>query len=264
MGKLEISLFGGFYLKTDGRQSSGLVSHKTYALIAYLAIESGRPHSRDMLASLLWPNQPEQIALTNLRQALHRAGHVLGRDVEDLSCFLVTNHDIQFNINCDCSLDVKQFSVLLNDYDKHHPSDSQLCEVCLENLEVAVVLYKGEILAGFSISGCHDFQWWLTCRREEYHHKEMEALKRLIIHYELQGDLSPAIQYARRALELEPWSESLHRSLIGLLAADHQRIAAIRQYETCRKILFKEYGVEPAPETMILYEQICSGRNNTN
>ncbi len=259
MGKLEISLFGGFFLRNDGRQISGLVSHKTYALIAYLAIESDRPHSRDMLASLFWPNQPDHIALTNLRQTLHRISHVLGTNAGDPSCFLVSNYDIQFNTNCDCSLDLKQFCNLFEICDKHHSSGTKLCESCLKNLKAVVDLYRGDLLAGFSISGCHDFQWWLTCRQEEYHQKVMEALKRLITHYELYGDFSLAIQFARQALELEPWSELLHRRLIGLLATDHQRIAAIRQYETCRQMLLKEYGVEPALETKALYEFICSG-----
>jgi DNA-binding SARP family transcriptional activator len=264
MGKLEISLFGGFFLGIDGRQISDLVSQKGRSLIAYLAIESGRPQSRATLASLFWPNRSEHIALTNLRQTLHRVGQVLGKHVEDLPCFLVTNHDIQFNINCICHVDVTQFSQLLNTCDKHHLLDTQLCEPCLENLQAAIALYQGNILAGVSMPGCHDFQWWLTCRQEEYHRKAMETLKRLIAHYELQGEFQQAIQYAHQALELEPWGELLHRRLIGLLASDHQRIAAIRQYEICRQLLSKEYGVEPAIETRTLYEHICGGSNSVN
>jgi len=259
MGNLEISLFGGFFLRVDGRQISGLVSNKGCALFVYLAIESGRPHNRATLASLFWPNQPEQVSLTNLRQTLHRVGEILGSHTEDIPCFLVTNHAIQFNLSCSCSLDLNQFSQLLDASDKHHSPEEQLCEPCVDKLKAAVAIYHGNLLAGISLPGCHDFQWWLTCRQEEYHLKVMRILKRLIAHYGLRGDFPQAIQYTRQALELEPWSELLHRRLIGLLASSHQRIAAIRQYEICRQILLREYGVEPALETRSLYEEICSG-----
>jgi hypothetical protein len=45
-------------------------SRRRCALLAYLALEADRPHARDALAGLLWPNQPDHDARNNLRQAL--------------------------------------------------------------------------------------------------------------------------------------------------------------------------------------------------
>jgi oligopeptide transport system substrate-binding protein len=44
-----------------------------------------------------------------------------------------------------------------------------------------------------------------------------------------------------------------------LLAYSDQRGAALAQYETCRRVLAEELGVEPAAETTQLYEQIRDG-----
>ena len=45
-----------------------------------------------------------------------------------------------------------------------------------------------------------------------------------------------------------------------LLAIDGQRSDALAQYATCRRVLQAELGVEPAPETRALYEQILRGQ----
>ena len=41
-------------------------------MLAYLAVESDRPHARATLAGLFWPEPPDDQALRNLTQALVR------------------------------------------------------------------------------------------------------------------------------------------------------------------------------------------------
>jgi DNA-binding SARP family transcriptional activator len=70
MSTLTVSLLGSFQATLDERPITGFESNKVRALLAYLAIESDRPHSRDELIGLLWPDQPDAAARANLRQAL--------------------------------------------------------------------------------------------------------------------------------------------------------------------------------------------------
>jgi predicted ATPase len=74
-----------------------------------------------------------------------------------------------------------------------------------------------------------------------------------------QGRYGEGIEAARRLLSLEPWSEEGHQQLMKLLAASGQRNAALAQFETCRRLLADELGVEPSPETKALVEAIRSG-----
>ena len=48
------------------------------ALLAYLAMHAGVACRREVLAGLLWPDQPESEARHNLRQALSRLRTAIG------------------------------------------------------------------------------------------------------------------------------------------------------------------------------------------
>ena len=50
-----------------------------------------------------------------------------------------------------------------------------------------------------------------------------------------------------------------HRQLMLLLAASGQRSAALAQYETCRRLLAEELGVEPSAEIRETYELLVRG-----
>src|SRR5262245_19345989 len=68
--RLHVTLLGGF----DVRLASGiplpLRTRKSQALLAYLAVRPGQPHSRDKLAALLWADKSDGAARNGLRHAL--------------------------------------------------------------------------------------------------------------------------------------------------------------------------------------------------
>lgn len=66
---LSITLFGAFPA-TLGEWPVNFATEKCRALLAYLAVEGGQAHRLDLLATLFWPDQPQQAARTNLRQTL--------------------------------------------------------------------------------------------------------------------------------------------------------------------------------------------------
>ena len=71
MTKLVMRLFGGFHVELHGETVHGFESDKGRALLAYLVVGSDRPHRRESVASLLWPDRPDVVARKNLRQAVH-------------------------------------------------------------------------------------------------------------------------------------------------------------------------------------------------
>ncbi|MBK8781439.1 MAG: tetratricopeptide repeat protein [Anaerolineales bacterium] len=75
-----------------------------------------------------------------------------------------------------------------------------------------------------------------------------------------RGHFTEAISFASRLLSFDPWREEAHRQLMLLQARTGQWTGALAQYETCKKILEKELGVEPSLETTSLYERIRSAR----
>ena len=72
MSHLAISLLGSFRITLDDSPLTTFATDKGRALLAYLAVESGRPHRRETLLDLFWPDRPPAAARNNLRQALYR------------------------------------------------------------------------------------------------------------------------------------------------------------------------------------------------
>jgi predicted ATPase len=79
---------------------------------------------------------------------------------------------------------------------------------------------------------------------------------RLSHHYGHTREYETAIGYTRRWLALDPLSEAAHRQLMALYDQFGQRASALRQYQICRESLSDELGVEPAEETIELYQKI--------
>jgi WD40 repeat protein/DNA-binding SARP family transcriptional activator/energy-coupling factor transporter ATP-binding protein EcfA2 len=242
MAHLSLSLLGLFQAELDGQQVTGFESNKVRALLAYLATEADRPHARQALAGLLWPDYTDRSALNNLRSALANLRHAIG-DQQTKPPFLIIDRDtIQFNPNSDHWLDLE----CLQD----------LPDLTVEKLEQAISACRGSFLEGFSLNDSPPFEEWLLYKREQTNRKILGALQRLAAHYENLGDYGRTITYTRQLLELEPWDEDAHRQLMRVLACSGQRSAALMQYKTCRRLLKDELGVEPGRATTTLYEHI--------
>ncbi|MCA9971483.1 MAG: winged helix-turn-helix domain-containing protein, partial [Anaerolineales bacterium] len=76
MSRLNLTLLGPFQAEWGGT-AVPFPTDKVRALLAYLAVEQGRPHRREALAALLWPEQPDAQARRNLRLTLHRLKQAL-------------------------------------------------------------------------------------------------------------------------------------------------------------------------------------------
>ncbi|RMF29683.1 MAG: hypothetical protein D6759_13410 [Chloroflexi bacterium] len=122
-------------------------------------------------------------------------------------------------------------------------------------------LYRGDFLAGFHVRGAPAFEEWLVIERERLQAQARLALYALAAHHVSQGEYASALHYTARLLALDPWREEVHRQMMWLLAHTGQPSAALAQYETCRRILAEELGVEPSAETVALYRRIRTARS---
>ncbi|MDQ5850679.1 MAG: AAA family ATPase, partial [Chloroflexota bacterium] len=259
MAHLALALLGSFAAIRDGEPISAFATDKVRALLAYLVVEAGRPHRRDALAELLWPGQPHEVARTNLRQALATLRTAI-LDTEGGRPFLAISRElVQFDHASDHWLDVAVFTALLAACERHSHVRLETCTPCARRLEQATTLYRGSFLADVVVRDSAAFEEWVLLKREWLQQRALQALACLATYYERRGTYQQAERYAWRQVELDPWHEAAHRQLIGVLASTGQRGAALRQYETCRRILEAELGVEPAPETTALAEQIRAG-----
>ncbi len=263
MADLSICLFGPLEVELDGEPVTGFVSDKARALLTYLAVEADRPHRREALAGLLWPEVSERsargslsTALGNIRQLIGDRAHSTDRGSPP---FLdVSRQAIQLNRDSDARVDVNVFAELLQ-AETLRPPGQPSSPLTSQDLEEAIGLYRGSFLEGFSVPDSAPFEEWALLKREQLRRQVLSALQQLISHYERSDEVLRALPFAWRAVELDPWRGAAQRQLMHLLALDGQREAALAQYEQYRQLLAEELGVEPSEAARELYEVLSTG-----
>lgn len=259
MAPLTLGVFGAFQVTRSNGSVAKFESDKTRALLAYLAVEADRPHRREALIGLLWADEPEPAARQNLRQALYSLRQSIGDSTARPPYLHITRDDIQFNTASKFALDLAHFNAHLAATQTHAHARLDGCGICAPHLQQAVDLYRGKFLQEFFLPDSAEFEAWAMARREELQQRALEALANLGSYYEQNGDLGATRRTGLRQLELDPWREPAHRQLMRVYAREGQVGAAIAQYETCRRVLADELGVEPSSETRELVEQIKAG-----
>lgn len=226
MERLEFRFLGFPEFRLDGRAVK-LELRKAAALLVYLA-EIGRPVGRDTAATLLWPDADQEAARARLRRTLHKLRIAFGRDIIAARAASLSLHPA-----LSIETDTKSFETACSS----------------GRLEEAADIYTVDFLAGFSLSGCPDFEEWAFFRREALRSLLIQALERLAEAKCAGPDPRSAVSHASRLVALDPLSESAHRHLIRAYLASGDRAAAERQYEACRTLLAEELRVSVDPET---------------
>ncbi len=234
--RLEITTFGGLTILHQGEPVTGLASRKAEALLVYVAC-AARPRPREVLAELLWDERTQARASSNLRVVLSSLRKQLASFVD------ITRDSVALNPDAQVWVDATVFEERL---DSGH-------------VEEAAALYHGDFLEGYFVRGSRGFEDWLTLERERLRQKVLEALGDLVAIHLKTGRYREGIPHARRLVQLDPYLEEAHCQLMRLQAYSGERGAALTQYETCRRILEEELGVEPMEETTVLFLEIQSG-----
>jgi diguanylate cyclase (GGDEF)-like protein len=260
MSHLELYLTGRIEAQLDQRDiTREFRTEKERALLAFLAVESDRSHMRDVIGELFWPDRPAGVARTNLRQALSGIRRALDDRKNDPPFIISDDETIQFNPRGSFTLDVVAFKEEIIAVQAHPHASIESCPVCVRHLEKAVDIYRGEFMEGIYLDDSQRGQEWITYEREQLYTQVLTAVQNLIAYYTLQGDHEQALKFAQQLVSLAPYEESAHRTLMQMFSNIGRRSAALEQYQTCKRILQEELGVEPSAETTALYNLIKAG-----
>lgn len=252
MSMLRVALLGPPRVEREGLPV-GINRRKSLALLSYLATTS-QAHSRDTLATLLWPEVSQRRARGNLRRALSDLNQVIGEGI-----LLLDGETVALNGEKRFWSDVGQFRANLAACVEHHHPAEETCAECLSLLAEAVDLYQADFLAGFTLRDTAEFDDWQAFEADGLRQEYASALARLVEGLIDQGDYAEAIAHARRWVALDRLYEPAQQQLMRLYALSGRRHEALRQYQTCVETLEAELGVAPAPETAGLYQRIVSG-----
>lgn len=254
---MAVRFFGSFQVTLNTQpHSATLKTDKSRALFAYLLIENDHPHRRAKLIDLFWSGFSDKAAHNSLRQSLYYIRN-LSADLNPSALnFLTSINDVQLIPQAGLWVDTFELTSLLGRCEAHHKTGDLLCDTCLESLTLAVGLYSGDFMDGFSLRDTSQFDWWLLNKKETYNRMVLKALGWITNSLMLKNDYAQAISFAQREIELCPWGEPAHQRYMKALALAGERGKALHHFELCQHILANEAGIEPSQETRCLCEQI--------
>ena len=238
MTELRLALLGPPVVLRDGLPVT-FDTRKAVALLALLAV-TGREHSREQLADLLWPEADSAKGRASLRRTLSVTAAAMGAGLT------ITRAAVTLELAA-VQVDVREFEALIGRADAG-------------SLEQAVQLYRDDFLSGFVLRGCPDFEEWQASVSDGLRQALARGLQRLVAACIEQGDLDRATGHARRWLQLDPLHEPAHQAIIRLHGWAGQRSAAMRQYRSLVRVLDRDLAVRPLPETTRLYDDVRAGR----
>jgi DNA-binding SARP family transcriptional activator len=260
--KLSIFLLGRPRVERDG-QLLAITRRKSLGILCYLA-RNRRAYSREVLASLLWPNQDTASSLANLRRLLSRLRAEIGPE-----CFCTDRRQVQINpllLEGDDQgnrlwVDLFEFEGLIEKaggLSCTGKASSDADRIAL--LEAAAALCAGDFMAGFNLPDNSEFDDWHFLEMQGIHHRQTQLFETLALLHAAQGNHETAIDHARRWLALDMPNEAIHRLLMQLYADSGDLAAASRQYAECVRVLEQDYEDQPAEETQALYHRIRKRR----
>ena len=219
----------------DAESSASGVQPKRLALLAYLALATTITVRRDALLALFWPELGGDEARRALRQALHHLRRAIGSDV-----FVSSGDELSLRdgvLRCDASA----FERLAGE----------------GRLDEALALYRGDFFDGFHVDDVAvELEEWIDRTRARLKRRAAATAWSAADAAAAAGDTARAIEFGRRACELEPDQEAGWRRLMTLHDRLGDRAGALRAYESLEARLAREFDAMPAAETRALADRI--------
>lgn len=256
MPNLTLTLLGTPRLTLGGTSLDDVFYEKVEALLAYLAVESNRPHRREVLAEMFWPNLSDDHARSNLRYALFKLREGLKDKENQIPYLIVSRTSIRFNPDSDFYLDAADLG------DTFEQSLRPNFSLTIEHLEHLSSLYRGDFMEQSTLTENELFYEWLCNKRETFHRYELIVLGRLIERYTENADYDLALHHAHRFITLDPLDESGYHRLIELLAYSGKNTKAIEAYNNLSHLLNMELGIRPNEESTELIRSLLHRKNS--
>ncbi len=220
--------------QTGGECKPLSIQPKPLRLLAYLALNWERPHRRETLQALFWPDKPSRPAANNLRQALWHLRQALAPETLHLP-----RDTVQWNPAGPPWVDALAFEAALD----------------LDDLDTALNLYTGPLLPD-------TYDEWAQLERERLHLRYLTALETRAHQLYKKRRWKVALTDAENLLAADPLNEVAARLVMACHWVLGRREAARRCYDAYRQRVQRELGVDPLPETTTLYQRILRGETH--
>lgn len=215
---------------------------------AYLAAERGRPVTLDELAAALWPDGQPAAWESALRAIISKLRSLIAQpDVCGCSALTTGRGWYELRLPTHAWIDIEAAADAIHDAEaalrKGNP------ELAYGPSAVAHHIARRPFLPG-------EHGEWVESHRDRLRDILLRALEARSEVYLWNSEPALALRTAKDLIALEPLRESGHRLVMRAHTALGNTAEALRAYEGCRKLIARELGVDPSPQTKALYESV--------
>ena len=241
-GRLRIYLSDGSQIKWD---IPGSAPTKTKTLFAYLLQRGEKGAPTDLLAELLWFDEPDETkkrkrlhhAITMLRKTLGGAGYVRRNG----SYYTLVPPEGTW-------IDIATFEQVCNRAKVLAKADKFEDAVTL--LDAADRLYSGELFEDLPAAYFeNDMENWVVPKRTWFKDMALKVLRDKATILRKRGQFRDALASCQKALQMDPVCEIAHAEAMRIFHAQNRTEAIVRQY---RQFLSAMHAMELEPETETL------------
>lgn len=243
---LTARLLGPMMVTVNGRVVD-TTSRRTRHVLAYLLLHRRSAVPRDVLMDTFWPDARPGAARNSLHVALTGVRRVLGAAWP--GPVLERRHgNYRLAPQLAVWVDVDEFERAYRvGLQAQRAGDDERARAAYA---AADRLYGGELLAE------DPYAEWAAMARETLRLDLLDTLRRLADLHAAVGDHAGAVLVARRALDIDPCSEPVHRRLMRSYRDTDQVHLALTQFHRCSEQLWRDHRVAPSAETVALHEQL--------
>jgi len=250
---VRIYTLGRFSLLINGRPASfgRKVPHRPLELLKVIIAMGGREINTLNLSNALWPDVDGDSAQRSLDTTLHRLRRLLGDER------VLVQRDGKVSLDAShCWVDVWDFERLLGMLQRIHNKDTDGRQVfVLQQLMHRVLgLYKDHFLTSDEVTS------WSVSLRERLRSKFMHRLLGIGRYWERHGLRENAIHCYQKGLEVDDLVEVFYQRLMICYLETGRVSEGMSVYRRCRQVLSVVLGLQPEPETEMLYRLLKNAR----
>lgn len=227
--RIDIRMIGAPQVQCDGK-TIHFKYQKAEAVFYYIALH--RCVERNKAMGIFWPEEPEDKARKNLRNALYSIRQVFDTEIirnmgQRLICFTE-----QVTLTTDCDF-------LKGEMTCGNPG-------------------SGDFLGDFILKDTPDFDLWVSQTREEIKEARMIRLRQNFLQTLASGKNPEDL--GKELLNLDPFDEVTCRHLIAYYDKAGQYSRCMELYSRLCRVLEAELSLKPEPETTRLFQDILESR----
>ncbi len=219
-------------------------------ILCFIASRRHRRASKDTIIDTFWGEADFEAVEKNFHPTVSHIRKALNSNQPLKQNFLLyRDGDYQLSPNFSYRIDTEEFDRLVAEGETARRARE--FDRCIASYEAAIAVYRGEFMQG-------SYDDWVEEQRSYYREQHLRMLEALAAVAQKTEDWTRSLQLAQEILRNDPFREDVHCMMMRAHAGQGNRHAVKEQYETLSKLLKKELGVEPAPETQKVYRELIA------